>query len=247
MGCDDWYQSSEVRICAFGPADATHTAVAIGDSVGLQWFPALAAVFEKPDWRLLVITKSSCPMVDETIFYARIGRDYTECSKWRSDAIATVAALAPDIVILGSSLAYELDQRQWQEGTARVLEPLTKAANRVYVLRPTPLLPFDGPSCLAPRGRLLAALAPTDCSAPAHDSRGDDVRRWLDDAVQRFPNAALVDMNDVVCPGERCRAEQRGAIVYRDAQHLTAEFAGSLAGELAVRIGMGGAERSAPY
>src|SRR6185437_12761387 len=25
MGCDDWYHSDQVRICAFGPADAAHS------------------------------------------------------------------------------------------------------------------------------------------------------------------------------------------------------------------------------
>jgi peptidoglycan/LPS O-acetylase OafA/YrhL len=238
MGCDDWIDSSAVRICEFGRADAPHVAVAIGDSVGLQWFPAMAAVFDKPDWRLLVITKSSCPMVDETIFYARIHREYTECTTWRKAAIARIGELKPDLVMLGSSVVYDLAETQWIEGTARVLEPLAKAAQRVYVLQPTPLLPFDGPSCLAPRSRLQEIIAPRDCSSPADDRRTQDLARWLRSAAQRFPNAVVVDMNDVVCPGGRCSAEQRGTIVYRDAQHLTAEFTLSLADELGARLGM---------
>ena len=41
MGCDDWYRSAQVRICAFGKADARKTAVLIGDSHVGQWFPAV--------------------------------------------------------------------------------------------------------------------------------------------------------------------------------------------------------------
>src|SRR6185312_3612719 len=48
MGCDDWYHSARVQICSFGDPHAEHTAVAIGDSVALQWVPAYARVFDKP-------------------------------------------------------------------------------------------------------------------------------------------------------------------------------------------------------
>jgi hypothetical protein len=240
MGCDDWFHSNAVRICAFGDPDARHVAVVMGDSVGLQWFPAIAIVFNRPDWRVLVITKSACPMVDEAIFYARIGREYTECSEWRDAAIATVAGLGPDVVILGSAMGYDLTEQQWTEGTARVLGPLSEAAQHVYVLRPTPLLPFDGPGCLAPQGRLQRLLAPRDCSSPASDARALLVERALKESVLRSANAALVDMNDLVCPAKRCSAEQRGTIVFRDSQHLTAQFTVSLADELAARLGVDG-------
>lgn len=116
MGCDDWYHSDRVRACVFGPADARHTAVLMGDSVGAQWFPAIAAIFNRPDWRLVVLTKSSCPMVDEPIFYPRIGREYTECATWRNRALQQVAAARPDVVILGSVQTADFTQtqrRQW--------------------------------------------------------------------------------------------------------------------------------------
>jgi peptidoglycan/LPS O-acetylase OafA/YrhL len=51
MGCDEWFRSADVRVCAFGSEGAAHTAVAMGDSIGLQWFPAMAAAFDRPGWR----------------------------------------------------------------------------------------------------------------------------------------------------------------------------------------------------
>src|SRR5690606_807351 len=119
--------------------------VLMGDSVGAQWFPAVASAFYPLNWRLLVLTKSSCPMVDEPIFYARIGRNYTECSTWRRNALQQVAALRPDIVILGSVQTTDFTATQWIEGTARVLKVLSTNSGHVYVLRGTPHLPFDGP------------------------------------------------------------------------------------------------------
>ncbi|TXI84854.1 MAG: hypothetical protein E6Q40_08670 [Cupriavidus sp.] len=87
MGCDDWYRSAAVRICSFGGEKAPRTAVLMGDSHVGQWFPSVHGALDNAGWRLLVITKSSCPMVDAPIFYARIGREYTECAQWRDAAL----------------------------------------------------------------------------------------------------------------------------------------------------------------
>jgi hypothetical protein len=80
MGCDDWYLSAQVKVCGFGPEDAEHTAVIIGDSIVMQWFPAFRSIYSRPGWRLLAVTKSSCPMVDESFFYPRIGAEYAVCN-----------------------------------------------------------------------------------------------------------------------------------------------------------------------
>jgi len=234
MGCDDWYHSARVQICSFGDPHAEHTAVAIGDSVALQWVPAYARVFDKPDWRLLVITKSSCPMVDVSIFYPRIGREYTECSQWRGAALRKIATLKPDIVIMGSTFTYDYTQSQWINGTKRVLDVLAPVAGEVYVMRSSPTLPFDGPACVAPRSWLYAAIkGRLLCTSPAHSIRSDDVFGWLQNAASGFGNVHLVDMTKAICPDATCRAEIGHEIVFRDDQHMTATFAASLAPELA--------------
>jgi len=241
MPCDDWYQSAEVKPCAFGPEDAPHTAVILGDSVGVQWFPAFSEIFGKPQWRLLVLTKSSCPIVDAPFFYARIGRLFTECTKWRQDALQFIVDLKPDIVVLGSTSTYGFAESEWIDGTSNVLRKIGDAAKRIVIMRSTPVLPFDGPSCLAPRSSLHKLLTGSNgCSAPAHDQRSDDVFHWLALAAEKFPNAKVVDMTDSVCPAEVCRAELNGMVVFRDTQHLTAKFAASLSGVLQSRLGMAG-------
>lgn len=239
MPCDDWYHSDQVRFCAFGPSDAKHTVVLMGDSIGAQWFPAVAEVFDRPDWRLLVLTKSSCPMVDEPIFYPRIGRDYVECSTWRKNASQQVAALRPDIVILGSVQTANFDRTQWIEGTARLLKVISSSAGHVYILRGTPHLPFDGPSCLSSKNWLpWLHLRRNTCQAPAFSKSDNDVYQWLREAGSRFANVSMLDLNDVICPDGECHAEQDGKVVFRDSQHMTATFAKSLGKELGLRLNM---------
>lgn len=239
MPCDDWYHSDEVRFCVFGQNDAKHTVVLMGDSIGAQWFPAVAEVFNRPNWRLLVLTKSSCPMVDEPIFYPRIGRDYVECSNWRRNASQQVAALRPDIVILGSVQTANFDRTQWIEGTSRLLKVISGSAGHVYILRGTPHLPFDGPNCLSSKSWLpWLHLRRSTCQAPAFSKSDNDVYQWLREASSRFDNVSMLDLNDAICPGGQCHAEQDGKVVFRDSQHMTATFAKSLGKELGQRLNM---------
>lgn len=229
MGCDDWYRSARVRVCAFGAKSARHTVAIIGDSVGLQWFPAYARIFDSPDWRLLVVTKSSCPMVDVPIFYERIGREYTECTQWRSDAMQEVASLKPDIVILGATDTYDFSAAEWTEGTRRILQTLHGKASRIYLVRSTPTLPFDGPSCLARRSPLRDALRHNDeCAAPLQDARSRQVFSWLKAAARAFTEVHVIDMTENICPQGTCHAERDGHIVFRDNRHLSASFVESL-------------------
>lgn len=240
MGCDDWYHSARLKICIFGTANASHTAVAMGDSIALQWFPAIEKIFHRPGWRLVVITKSSCPMVADPIFYPRIGREYTECTEWRNRALKWLASSKPDIVILGSTYTYGYSKHQWITGTRTLLKKISTAAREVYLMRSTPTLPFYGPACLAPRSKLYRWLKGKDhCTAPAHNPYFDHVYTWLETAAKPFHNVKTIDMTRSVCPHNLCRAQLNGMIVFRDNQHMTATFARSLASDLAKRLSLG--------
>ncbi|MBS0200385.1 MAG: acyltransferase [Proteobacteria bacterium] len=236
MGCDDWYFSAEVRICAFGPQTAKHTAILIGDSHAGQWFPAVEKALEKRDWRLLVITKSSCPMVEEPVFYARIGRDYVECTQWRHTALQKIKQIAPDLLLIGST-QYDFTQKQWTEGTAKVLGEVSPVSGRVFLLVDTPKLSFDGPDCLmahALRPEWLTGFRP--CSTPSLSPQAAQVIHWLEAAAGRFPNVTVLDMTDGICPAGLCRAKQGDIVVYRDYQHLTGSFAATLAQPMSERL-----------
>lgn len=235
MGCDEWYHGASLRACTFGPADAPHTAVVIGDSVGLHWFPALAQAFDRPGWRLLVLTKSSCPMVDAPYFYERIGRRYTECEVWRQGVLRALPSLHADVVVLGSSQSYSFTREQWIDGSRRVFASVGKATRGpVYVLQATPLLPFDGPSCLAREAWRPAWLRRADACTAVVDAPSDrQVAGWLADAATGLPRVKLLDLNDRVCPQRRCAALHDGVPVFRDSRHLSGRFAKRLGPDMA--------------
>jgi hypothetical protein len=237
MGCDDWYQSDRLEPCVFGAESAPMTAIVVGDSIGLQWFPAYAKVFTAPRWRLVVLTKSSCPMVDSPIFNPRIGREFVECASWRNKALDYIAKARPDLVIMGTTHAAGFSRDTWVNGTGRVLSRIAPFSGEVLIMRSTPMLPFNGPACVwSHRGHGEGSVSGDACSAPAEDRLNDDVASWLKQAANAWDNVAMLDMNNDVCPDGTCRAEQNGVLVYRDTQHLTAEYAESLAGHLQAKL-----------
>ena len=182
------------------------------------------------------MTKSACPIVDAPVFYSRLGREYTECSHWRAVALTRIAQLAPDRVIIGSSQTYDFSATQWQEGTIRILQQVAPAAGSIHILRGTPVLPFDGLACIAPRGALWNLLSSSTCTAPARDSQSSTVFHALRTASVNFENVHIVDMNDAICPAGQCAAERDGLPTYRDSQHLAAHFVATLAPVLAAQL-----------
>lgn len=237
MGCDSWFHDAKVHACQFGDPQAPHLAVLMGDSVGAQWFPALKEHFTTHGWQLRVLTKSACPMVDVSIFYDRIGRVYNECTEWRTAALAYIKAHRPDLVVLGSTTGYALTPADWEKGTSSLLKAISSSSGSIVMLRATPLLPFDGPDCLASNGKLSQWLTLGHrCESPSPTDRNQAMTGALKAAASVFDNVRVLDMNDFVCPQDLCRAQMDGRIVFRDSQHLSASFARSISAEFLERL-----------
>lgn len=225
MPCDAWYQHARVEPCVFGTDDAIKTVVLLGDSVGAQWFSMVPSLFPAPTWRTVVLTKSSCAMVDEDYFYQRIKQIYRICNEWRNAVLAELERQRPDIIIMGSSATYDFTASEWIEGTARVLNRLDKVAGTILVIPGTHSLGFDGPGFVA---RALSPAGTIDrdaCQATDRLALVAPVAAYLRQSADRFPNSHLLDPNDLVCPDGICQAvSPEGLLVFGDSQHLTDRF-----------------------
>lgn len=220
-GCDDWYQSDQLKPCSYGSESAPKTVVLMGDSIGAQWFPTLTRMFNPADWKIIVLTKSSCPMVDEPFFYKRIGREYTECTTWRDRAISWLNNQKPDIIFLGSTASNSFTDQQLTAGTLRILKKLSPHASAIYVIEANPVLGFNGPECLMQHSQ----TRPEKCSTSiAGTSKYAHVANTLKSTTSKYENTHWLETATFVCPENNCKAERDGVIIFRDSQHLTASF-----------------------
>ncbi|MEI6987490.1 MAG: acyltransferase family protein [Rhodospirillaceae bacterium] len=223
--CDAWYFNAQVEPCVFGTETAKRTVVFLGDSVGAQWFSMIPAIFPVSEWRIIALTKSSCPIVDEDYFYPRIGQIFHICAEWRNAVLDEITKLKPEVLIMGSASTYDFSETQWIAGSARIFERLSKSATAIIVIPGTPNLNFDGPGCVArylsPEGRIDSSA----CLARDRMQHVDLVKNYLKQAAGRFPNVRVLDLNDLVCPGGNCNAvSEDGLVIFRDSQHLTDAF-----------------------
>lgn len=225
MNCDTWYYSADRGGCRFSKPEAARHVVLFGDSFAGQWFSAFAALYADEGWSFTVFTKSACPMVDEPIYYDMVDGIYTVCDEWRNSVVEYIGQLKPEIVFIGSSAAYELTEQQWVDGTQRILVPLSQSAKQVFVIRGTPIPEFHGTNCLARKEwqpEMLSRLS--KCESAGSVEPDNQVLAALQEAIKPFPNARILDLNEMVCPGNICKARRGDYIVYRDIVHVTDKF-----------------------
>jgi len=232
-GCTLSEVAVEPRTCVFGDTNGRVTVALVGDSHAAQWFPALNQIAKQRGWRLVTFTKVACRFVDMRIYSRTLKREYTECERWRTIVIQRLVALAPALVVVGSSrgmapmVAADGDAKRQGQAMARLLRPIK---SRIAVLVDTPWWTSDVPTCLAGHQR---------------DVRACDVARpvalgWRHGIAERTAvagmGATLVDMTNAICPSDPCRAVASNMIIYRDSFHLTATFAAALAPRLSALL-----------
>ncbi|MEM9208428.1 MAG: acyltransferase family protein [Pseudomonadota bacterium] len=239
MRCDTGHLDAGLEPCTIGADDSTHTAVLFGDSIGAQWVSMLPAIFNQPNWQIVVLTKSACPIVDEDYVYARAGGVYRVCARWRQSALEYIEGLKPDIVFIGSDAYYPFEDLQWIDGSRRIFDRLSNAADDLVVMPGTPKLGFDGPSCLEEPGRFVHRTADSDrrCAVRLRDSTVLNVSALLRGVASEFANVHELSLLDVVCPDGMCAARSiTNRVVFRDDKHITDSFVLSQVPEITSRL-----------
>lgn len=239
-GCDGWVYNTVLIECNAGDPGADRVMVLLGDSHAGQWFASADSIARHFGLRLIVMTKSACPIVDQDYFYARLGRVFTECRRWKERVRERIAALRPALLIVANSERYDFTPQQWRDGLDRLLPALADASGHLVVLRDTPNPGFSAPECLA-RQEWSPALPMRPCSFDAAASLSPAVLDAYRVVVSRRPNMALVDMTAHICREAPCQARIGDLVKFRDGNHLSNTFAGLLAEPLARELARAGA------
>jgi peptidoglycan/LPS O-acetylase OafA/YrhL len=228
-GCDDEQKSARVNPCVYGDPNAANTAVLFADSVGTQWFSAISGKYIADGWRFILLVKSGCPIVK----IADSVTGVTEvCIEWKSLVEQYLSELQPQVLFIGSSASHRLSIDQWRIGTGQELESLASYAGRLFIIRPTPRVDFDGPRCLARLEWKNKFSQLDDCRRIRTKSPDNEIWGSLIDASRLFENVRVVDFNELVCPHDICAASDGKQIIFRDSIHVTETFVKSVAGQV---------------
>jgi hypothetical protein len=225
-----WFYNSDVVECPFGLEAAPAVAVLLGDSHAAQWFSMVKSLTEHGDWRLIVITKAACPIVDASFFYEWVGRTYTECDEWRAKALKRIQELSPDLTIVGTADYYPFSYEEWVSGTTSAFESLSRASDNVILIRDTPRPGFDVPVCLARSAWQPGIFSRDECERFV--GKNDTlVFQAQSQVVESLANTHLLDLNDFICPAGTCNTVSDTLTIFWDTDHISDTFAKSLSGE----------------
>lgn len=232
-GCFVGVFDREPKGCTFETDAATANVFLVGDSHAAAWFPAIHELAKEHDWRLTVVTKTQCPMPDVDFVSTEVGRQYVECPEWRRKLIELLQSARPDLVFVASAQGYTLgsppgvEETSWLEGFRRTLAGISPASKQVVVLRDTPLIGFDVPSCLS-RMKWGGAYDWNGCTLDESEAYQDRLFERETVVAQEFPNVRMVDLSGEFCRDGICSSVIDGRIAFRDSNHMTASFSAGL-------------------
>jgi hypothetical protein len=201
--------------CVYGDRQATRSVVLVGDSHAAQWFPAIDQWARQKGFRLVVMTKSSCPasalpLPDRGNFNAAI------CDSFRTNAFDQINRLAPELVIAGSAE----NHKNIAANSYNVFPTLNYPDAKLLILKDTPWPNQDIPTCLSkdPGGAKCTTKAPDGINYSGRDTF---------DPIPLLCKAGI-------CPAKLGKSND--LVAYRDHSHISVALALDLADELGAKL-----------
>ena len=216
-GCHLSHSEIKIGECSYGNLTSKKTIVLFGDSHAAQWFPALRAIAEAQNLKLISLTKSSCaafdlPRANEGSYIDSI------CKAWRVSATKRILVENPVAVIMSSLEYYRPASEKvsinswWLSAQKTTLKSLSKSQASLVVIRDTPHPTQDIPNCLSLRSPIKCQTRPKVPLPILESFKIIDPTQWL-------------------CQSS-CPAIINGTITYRDNSHLSVDMSKSLAPQL---------------
>jgi peptidoglycan/LPS O-acetylase OafA/YrhL len=233
-GCHLDQPDTESPECVYGNPSSETTVVLFGDSHAMHWFPALNTLAKERDWRLVGLTKSSCPPAEVQRYNGALRREYTECDTWREQTLRRILEEErPSLVVTsmqnpyrvmedGKKLGREASQKALEEGYVSTLEKLRRTGAEVVVIRDIPHPHKNIPECVS---RSLDDLG--YCEVPR--AKAFNYPPINARAAAEAKGVRFIDPTPLLCLEKTCPAVIGDALVYRNGAHLTPTYVRTLA------------------
>jgi hypothetical protein len=231
------FQSGQPE-CAAGDTGSTTTVALVGDSHAAMWNPAFQQVAVQRHWRLEMLAKGACPLLDLPIaneLSSGLVESVEHCAQWRDQIIARLRAEHPRLIVLGLWRGYGAGNGNgwmfgfnsydpaWIANLTRVVQQLRDTGAQVLVLGPTPDPHTYVPICLS--GHLDDATACSPLRSIAVNPSGIAAEA----AATQAGGGQYADVTDLLCTADRCPVIVGNTLAYIDESHLTLEYSRLLA------------------
>ena len=220
--------------CAMGDTSSSTTVALVGDSHAAMWAPAFQQVATQRGWRLELLAKGACPLLEIRITnpMSRLADHFEHCGQWRAEILDRLHNERPKLIVLSLWHGYGTDEAlsgyrafddAWIGGFTRLIQRLRATGAQVLVLGPIPDPQFHVPVCLSGYLDDVAACTPTRASAVNESGIAAEAQ------ATHVGGAQYVDTTDLFCTPERCPVIVGNTLVYVDENHMTLEYSRALA------------------
>ncbi|BCM18789.1 O-acetyltransferase OatA [Mesorhizobium sp. J8] len=243
-GCVQDYQSVTPTPCVFG--DGQRVIALFGDSHADHWSTPLIEAGRKNGYRVVTWLKNSCRASRISVWSSELKRAYSECDRWREQAIKEIIGARPALVVISemaltsgrkmAGRAGDTDSQDadWRAGLRSTLTSLSWAGLKVAFIRDVPFNNANVGTCVA--RALWRNETPLRCDQTRAYAANDRMAAVERDIVDSIPNASYVDLTDRFCSATTCHAIIDGKLAFRDQHHMATPFAESLEPEVEKRV-----------
>lgn len=193
-------------------------AVIVGDSHAEQYSAGWIPVARERGWDLAASLMGGCPLTTPE------ASPYDDCADLNRQRREWLAALEPDIVILVVTKTQVGGPEIALPGVDEIVETLTRSGAVVLGLRDNPRFRSSPYDCTQRRqigGGHLAGCAKAAREIYAHE--------MPDEQLRGLPGYFGIDTRPILCPDGACWSLIGNVFVYLDNNHLTEDFATTLA------------------
>ncbi|MBU9762352.1 acyltransferase [Mycobacterium sp. TNTM28] len=232
-GCVLSWQDIAVPDCVSGAAAGPTTVALIGDSHAGMWHPALDLAAQQKGWRLETFAKVTCPLMKLPILSPYLDREFTECKQWRAEVLSRIAQERPHLIVVDMVRRYGADfgfvsyDPAWVDGLRQLVSQLRGTGARVLVLGPVPDPHTTVPTCLS------AHMDDATACAPERSTAMNDKGIAAEMAAVRAGGGQYARLDQYFCTDRRCPVIVGNTLVFRDDNHITAEYSELLSPVLA--------------
>lgn len=222
--CWTGYDDRSPNRCSFGPEEYSLHLLAVGDSHLSHYNDVWRDIAERNGWRIDVMARAACTWT-EAEQHQNTEAGYANCGRWNRAVDDYVESTDLDAVIVSQSStkpyvvpdgADPVDYRA--DGFIRAWKAATTDGVPIVVVRDNPVFPLEFTECA------YAHTSDGVCSVSRAEAVHEDAAAV---AASRIDQGQVIDLTDFFCNHE-CPAVIGGAVVARDAGHLTRTFARTL-------------------
>lgn len=221
MGCAQGIDSAEVLSCDFGDPERAHRVALVGDSHAMKLWAPLQLLAEQQGWQLVTYLRSQCE------FTAVSGDGDLSCQTWRAGVAERLNDDGPWDAVVTTGASALTGGSGFDAAFAGTWSPFVDAGTALVVVRDVPYLTQSVRDCIVDSLDDLSA-----CDRPRAEA-------LLEDALAKTAARAgigVIDLTDRFCDASTCFSVIGGVITHRDGDHITDDFARTLAPTLGARL-----------